>query len=267
MKKLLFVILAIFIVFCSVMFLPKNTVQSNALRCPTPASIMLHSYFGSYSMEKLAEKIISEGYVTMTYRQVYDLWDSGKCPPENAILVSLDDLSGAWLRKSLVNMIKAFTDCGLVLTVGVVSYTPDISKQDPKIWEYFKEIKSAGVEIASHSTHHYCLTMLDRERKSIELHESYEIICQNLGECPSTFILPFGNGWDNEDVIDLAKGYYRSLVSIDGTHDFGGDVFIMRRVNPPDDIDSLKSFLQKHFPQIPRSSLKRNRMEPIQIIQ
>ena len=112
-------------------------------------------------------------------------------------------------------MIKAFTDRGLVLTVGVVSYTPDISKQDPKIWEYFKEIKSAGVEIASHSTHHYCLTMLDRERKSIELHESYEIICQNL-RVPSTFILPLEMVWDNEDVIDLAKGY-KVFSHIDGT--------------------------------------------------
>ncbi len=248
MKRILFLFLTIFLVISPLILIDTKTVYAQELSCPTPASIMLHSRFGSVLMKKLALQIISDGYITMTYSQVYDLWDQGKCPPSNAILVSIDDLSGAWLRSAFMDMIQVFIDHGLVLTVGVVSYTPDTFVQNPVIWEYFKEIDKAGIEIASHSTHHYSLKDLDRKGIDIELRESYEIICQNLGKCPKTFILPFGSGWNVKDVVESASGLYRSLVSITGPRDFGGDMFIMKRVPPPDNIADLKKFLNKHFP-------------------
>ena len=250
MKKTSFLLLIVFLVVNLFVLTDTENVYARDLSCPTPASIMLHSDFGSFLMEKLAIQIISDGYVTMTYDQVYDLWDRGECPPSNAILVSIDDLSGAWLKETFKDMIQVFIDHGLVLTVGVVSYTPDISVQNPVIWEYFKEIDKAGIEIASHSTHHYSLTQLGRKGIDIELHESYEIICENLGKCPRTFILPFGNGWDVKDVMESASGLYRSLVSIAGPHDFGGNLFIMRRIPPPDNITALKEFLNKYFPLV-----------------
>ena len=155
-------------------------------------------------------------------------------------------------------MIKVFIDHGLVLTVGVVSYTPNDSEQNPEVWDYFKSLDAIGIEIASHSTHHYNLTQLSKKAIEVELNESYEVICKNLGKCPTTFILPFGNGWNNQVIRSSAIERYRSLVSIEGPDTFGGDILIMKRMPPPDNIIELKDFLEKYFPQVHKYEYNEN---------
>lgn len=217
------------------------------LQCQTPPSIMLHSDFGAWRMNKLAEQIIADGYITMTYRQVRELWDQGSCAPDNALLVSIDDLSGAWLRSTFVDMIDAFLEHELVLTLGIVSVTPDVSTQDPEIWDYFKQIDKQGIEIASHSTHHFCPTWLSQEELEVEFYDSHDLICEYLGRCPETLILPFGNGWDDPNVIETASHRFKTIVSIVAPLYYSGEPLLMKRMPPPGEIGELKTFLNKHF--------------------
>ena len=219
-----------------------------SLECSMPKSLMLHSAFGTYRMQELAEVILEKGYDTITYQELYNMYDRGVCPGPESLLVSIDDLSGVWLRPVFRDMVNVFISHGLTLTVGVVtSDANDI--QNLEIWEMFKEWDDSGIEIASHSAYHWNLNALDSYWVDFELQESYNIICDYLGKCPTTFILPGGNGWDNSLVINKTLGLYRGIVSIQGPREFSGDPFVFRRI-PPDNENQgwTVSMMEKHFP-------------------
>ena len=197
--------------------------------CPTPTSIMLHSADAVYGMKWLVRTIEKNGLQTLTYRQVSSLWKQGLCPPANTILVSLDDLGTGWLRKEFRDMIRVFTDKGFVLTLGVVTGTEE-SPQSETIWDYLKDLDAQGVEIASHSARHSLLEKLNEEDLRFESEESYRILCQRLGRCPVTFILPFGRGSESKRVMSVLKEEYTNIVSIQAPKIFGTQPLLFKRI-------------------------------------
>ena len=209
----------------------RSTVTQTKRRvfCPTPTSIMLHSADAVYGMKWLVRTIEKNGLQTLTYRQVSSLWKQGLCPPANTILVSLDDLGTSWLRKEFRDMIRVFTDKGFVLTLGVVTGTEE-SPQSETIWDYLKDLDAQGVEIASHSARHSLLEKLNEEDLRFESEESYRMLCQRLGRCPVTFILPFGRGSESKQVMSVLKEEYTNIVSIQAPKVFGTQPLLFKRI-------------------------------------
>lgn len=234
MKKF-FVVLVIL----SMLFSFVPSVKANSFECPTPKSLMLHSWYGVQNTRRLAEAIIDRGWVTYTYRQVYELWDRGKCVPENVVLVSLDDFYSVYENRVLFDMADIFTEYGLVMTLGLITRT-DSWGQNPALWEKYKFYLENGFEIASHSVYHANPYELEIKYLKRELELSYEMICENLGTCPKTYILPYGIAWDYEKLLSVAKGLYRSVVSIAGPSTYSGDFLILKRISPgtssPEDV-------------------------------
>jgi hypothetical protein len=227
------------LVVLSMFFSYISPVKGNSFECPTPKSLMLHSWNGVEKTQRLAEAIIGKGWVTYTYSQVYDLWDRGQCVPINVVLVSLDDFYSVYENKILFDMADVFVDYGLVMTLGLITRT-DSYKQDDKLWEKFRYLEEKGFEIASHSVHHANPYELDIKYLKQELELSYDIICQNLGTCPETYILPYGVGWDYAKLLKVAEPLYRSVVSIVGPSTYSGDLFVLKRISPgtgsPEDV-------------------------------
>lgn len=185
--------------------------------CPTPMTLMLHSSFGASRMQELADQIRRSDLVTMTYRGVLEYILQGQCPPSNAIIVSIDDLGSHWLRDDFKEMIQVFTDRNLVLVVGLIVHGP----QNPEIWDYLRELDEIGVEIASHSIDHYNLPQINDEAIQRQVVGSYETICEHLGKCPITFILPFGNIDAKGKILEIAADY-TFVVGIQGGRTFAG---------------------------------------------
>jgi len=237
MKKF-FVVLVILSMFLS--FIPD--VKANSFECPTPKSLMLHSWYGVEKTKRLAEAIIDKGLVTYTYNQVYDLWDKGQCVPENVVLVSLDDFYSVYEDKVLFDMANVFVDYGLVMTLGLITRT-DSWGQDPALWEEYKSYLENGFEIASHSVYHANPYELDIKYLEQELELSYEMICENLGTCPKTYILPYGAAWNYDKLLAIAKPLYRAVVSIGGSDTYSGDLLVLKRISPgtssPEDVTEI----------------------------
>ena len=233
MKSLVIIVLCTMLIAAS----PIPEINQKPV-CPTPKSLMLHSAYGPERMEQLAKEIEKAGLKTITYSQLYDLWDKGKCAPSNTILVSVDDLSGVWLRHTFVEMIDVFIKHNMVLTLGVVTNSYD-AVQNEHLWEYFKDLDKRGFEIASHSSMHYHLGQVEEKYVESDVNDSYYIICKNLGKCPKTLILPYGDGWDSNIVLKHAKEKYRAIVSIAAGNTYGGDLFVMRRIPPYNDDQSV----------------------------
>ncbi len=234
MKKF-FVVLVILSMFFS--FIPS--VEASSFECPTPKSLMLHSWYGVQNTRRLAEAIIDKGWVTYTYNQVYDLWDKGQCVPENVVLVSLDDFYSVYENKVLFSMADTFIDYGLVMTLGLITRT-DYWGQEPILWEKYKFYLENGFEIASHSAHHANPYELDIKYLKQELELSFDMICKNLGTCPETYILPYGTAWDYDKLLAIAEPLYRAVVSIGGPSTYGGDLLVLKRISPgtssPEDV-------------------------------
>jgi hypothetical protein len=190
---------------------------------------MLHSADGVYGMRWLVRTIEKHELQTMTYRQISQLYQRGLCPPENAILVSLDDLGSTWLRQEFRDMIAVFTEKGYVLTLGVVTGTKT-SPQSMEIWDYLKGLQDQGLEIASHSASHTFLIKQAEPTVRAESEDSYQILCQKLLSCPMTFILPFGLGSESSTVLKVLGEKYTNIVSIAAPRTFGGDLLLFKRI-------------------------------------
>ena len=245
MRIAISVLITVLVILAS---LGQQVEAKSPLECQMPKSLMLHSAYGEQRMQELAKDILEKGYNTITYQELYKIYDRGKCPGPETILVSIDDLSGVWLRPVFIDMVNVFISNGLTLTVGVVT-SDESDIQNPKIWEMFKEWDDVGMEIASHSAYHTNLNALDGDWVDFELQKSYDVICDYLGKCPTTFILPGGNGWDNSLVLEKSLGLYRGIVSIQGPREFSGDPLVFRRI-PPDNENQgwTVSMLEKSFP-------------------
>ncbi len=196
--------------------------------CPTPMSLMLHSSFGVERMKLLAKEIIKNDLHTSTYRDLLSDLRLGKCPPEGTIIVSIDDLGTNWLRPVFKDMIEVFTTEGLALVVGVIVFGP----QNPSNWAYLRELDSLGVEVASHSVHHYNLPEVEPDTLEEEISGSYQTICEHLERCPNTLILPFGNR-DPDGMIMQASQQYTFVIGIPGGTSFDGSPpFYLGRISP-----------------------------------
>jgi len=204
---------------------------------------MLHSAYGPGRMQQLADEIITRGWETKTYRDILNDLREGKCPNENTAIVSIDDLGTNWLRPDFVTMIRMFTDRELKVVVGVVVKEPQASF----IWDYMKQLEEIGSEVASHTVNHYQLSALMGAVLEEEISGSYRIVCENLDNCPVTFILPFGDGLDDPRVV-IAADDYAYVVSITGGRSFT-DVppFVLGRIPPNNDNQTITANLLEQF--------------------
>jgi hypothetical protein len=194
-------------------------------------------------MQQLADEIIARGWVTVTYRDILMDLREGKCPNENTVLVSIDDLGTNWLRPDFVTMIRMFTDRGLKVVVGVVVKEPQASF----IWDYMIQLEETGSEVASHTVNHYQLSALSDAALEEEISGSYAIICEHLGRCPVTLILPFGDGLDDLRVVVFSDDY-AYVVSITGGRTFTGELpFVLGRIPPNNDDQVITANLLDQF--------------------
>jgi peptidoglycan/xylan/chitin deacetylase (PgdA/CDA1 family) len=199
--------------------------------CPTPRSLMLHSAFGPQRMQDLAQEIERRGWRTATYRSLLDTLRAGECPGDDLIIVSVDDVGTSWIRPTFKDMVQVFVEHDMVLVIAVVVRPP----QDPAIWEYLKGLDALGIEVASHTVNHYSLPQLREEVREEEISGSYDIICEELGRCPVTLVLPFGNGGEDESVL-LAASQYPFVVGIRGGRSFSaGPPYHLGRIPPNND--------------------------------
>ncbi|MFQ5923684.1 MAG: polysaccharide deacetylase family protein [Anaerolineales bacterium] len=204
--------------------------------CQTPMSLMVHSSFGTERMQQLAREIVVQGLKTTTYRAVGEVLRRGDCPSSNSLIVSLDDFGTDWLRPHFQSMIRIFTDRGLRLVVAAVVHGP----QDPEAWAYLGQLEAQGNEVASHTIDHYNLARLEPDDVKRQIKGAHQIICHNLGRCPETLILPFGNN-DGDGYVQEAAAGYSFIVGIPGGRAFRGEApYYLGRI-APDNFDQRRT--------------------------
>jgi peptidoglycan/xylan/chitin deacetylase (PgdA/CDA1 family) len=97
-------------------------------------------------------------------------------------------------------------------------------------WSEVEEMKSGGIEFASHTVSHPLLTYEKDEDVLEELSKSRQIVAEKLGAQVKAFAYPNGD-WDDR-VRRLVKkaGYSCAFTTRPGWHQEGDDPFVIRRI-------------------------------------
>jgi hypothetical protein len=84
---------------------------------------------------------------------------------------------------------------------------PDMS------WDQVRALYADGMEIASHTEHHVHLNEVNSTALVNEINGSRNEIAANGIPAPSTFVYPYGEGWNNSTVVHeiFASGYVVAL--------------------------------------------------------
>ena len=223
---------------------PTQKVDLTELHCRVPRSLMLHSAFGAQRMTELADAIERRGLQTTTYRRVLDGLQGGQCPPQDAIIVSIDDLSTRWLRPDFREMIQVFIDRGMVLVLGVVVQEP----QDPALWDEYRRLETLGMEMASHTLDHLALSAQPSDELTRQISGSYRQLCEHLEHCPVSLVPPFG-AIDGQGRVLTAATEYAFVVGIQAGRSFEAEfpAYVGRIPPDNDDQDRTMGLLERSF--------------------
>lgn len=193
---------------------------------------MLHSDLGTSETRRLIRKITSKGFIPTTYEDIYNnYYQKNVCPPNNFIVISIDDFGPSLIRVPLYDMVEIFNEVDIPITISLIvnEETPDGT------WEYCKRLQRRGGEIASHTISHSDLTDLSNEQILWELETSYQLICEKVGTCPLSLTLPYGKGANDPYILNQAEEIgYKMIISIEGapTVSLGEFPIVLERMGP-----------------------------------
>lgn len=188
---------------------------------PPPESKLGKLWVSTAKFRKQMAYLSDEGYHPVTFQDVYAHWDGIRPLPPKPVVITFDD----GYANNFTDGFPIVRDFGfravlfvVVQTVGWNNHWHDPrseSRLDMISWSQLKELQKAGWEIGSHTMNHPRLAKIPLDEARVEIERSRHIIGEFLGEVPSTFAYPYGNGEDEESVRALVKeAGYRVAVGV-----------------------------------------------------
>lgn len=134
-------------------------------------------------------------------------WQNGEAQHAFSVVLTFDDGHESDHRHAFP-MLKE-----LNFPASFFPYTDAIGHENYMTWEMIKELSDHGFTIGSHGVSHVDLRTVNTDRLIHELHDSKELIEQNIGKSIEFFALPFGG--TNRTIADHVKaaGYKRALTT------------------------------------------------------
>jgi peptidoglycan/xylan/chitin deacetylase (PgdA/CDA1 family) len=128
------------------------------------------------------------GFHTLTQRQLFAALEYGARLPRRPVMITFDDGYRDVFGKASAT-VKRF---GIKATAYVI--TSRISGSDPSFltWPQLKALERRGIEIGSHTVHHYSLTGLSTAAARQELTASRRVLERRLGHPVQWFAYPSG---------------------------------------------------------------------------
>ncbi|RMH60197.1 MAG: polysaccharide deacetylase family protein [Calditrichaeota bacterium] len=123
--------------------------------------------------------------------------------------------------------------------IEATGYTPRLVDSDPEryafmTWDDVRVMRDAGMEIGSHTAHHYLLNMLTEKESYYELKESRETIEKELDQACTFFSYPNGAVGNFLPVHfkQLAElGYTNAVTQVPGVNKPEDNIYALNRVN------------------------------------
>lgn len=153
---------------------------------------------------------------------------SGKAKlPNRPIVLTFDDGYDDNYRAALPILLRQ----GMRASFFVV--TGKIGQPGYMTWSQARQMREQGMEVGSHTVHHYTLNEINLKEMERELLASRLMLESNLPAAPAVFANPFGE--TAPAVVDLLArtGYQAACSSVVGLNRPGENLFMIRRLSVP----------------------------------
>ena len=172
------------------------------------------------------DRMLAEGYTTISLYQLYDNLVSGAPLPEKPVILTFDD----GYRDVYDNAFPLLRERNMTATLFVVTDFIDEQRPEYLTWDMTREMLAYGLSIESHGRNHVSLKNKDNDYLTWQALGSLETIQYELGVRPRFVSYPAGEY--DQATIDLFKSanYWAGFTTIQGATHHSDDLFQLHRV-------------------------------------
>ncbi|MEZ4658487.1 MAG: polysaccharide deacetylase family protein [Caldilineaceae bacterium] len=172
------------------------------------------------------DRMLAEGYTTISLYQLYDNLVSGAPLPEKPVILTFDD----GYRDVYENAFPLLRERGMTATLFIVTDFIDEQRPEYLTWDMARAMLAGGLSIESHGRNHISLKNKDADYLVWQALGSLETIQYELGVRPRFVSYPAGEY--DQQTIDLFKSanYWAGLTTIQGATHHSDDLFQLHRV-------------------------------------
>lgn len=165
------------------------------------------------------------GYITLTFDDLYDFLINNKPVPEKSIVITFDD----GYVDNYTNAYPVLKELGFKATIFMITCTVDTDSSYLTSSE-LKELEANGIEIEGHTVKHDELNKLKYDAQLKTLKDSKKFLDDLLGKDVKYMAYPFGKY--NEDTIKAAKeaGYKMAFTTMGGWSNKSDGIMTLNRV-------------------------------------
>jgi peptidoglycan/xylan/chitin deacetylase (PgdA/CDA1 family) len=182
--------------------------------------------------------IVEDGYTPITMQEaIYD--KDHAALPFKPIVVTFDD---GW-RSQFESAVPVLVKLHILATFYI--YTGVIGARAYMTWENLHDLVRLNMEIGDHTKSHPRLTKINPTRLYEELLQSKVVLERNLHVTVSNFAYPYGDY--DASIIDAVKkyGYISARTSHHATSDDFSDLYQIKVIYAPADLETFKKMLGK----------------------
>jgi peptidoglycan/xylan/chitin deacetylase (PgdA/CDA1 family) len=147
--------------------------------------------------------------------------------PKRPIVLTFDDGYDDNYRVALPVLLRQ----GMRASFFVV--TGKIGQPGYMTWAQARQMREQGMEIGSHTVHHYTLNEINLKEMERELLASRLMLESNLPPAPAIFANPFGETAPAVVKLLAQTGYQAACSSVVGLNHPGENLFMIRRLSVP----------------------------------
>lgn len=174
----------------------------------------------------------------ITMEQLYEYMVHNKPVPVRPVVLTFDD--GYPDTYSIV--MPVMKEYGFACTVFIPTYDTDHGTR--LTWQQIKEMKAAGMEIASHGYHHERLNQMGGTTLDTEMQKSQAELKEQLGITNEFFCYPYGGNSPEAEKVMKKYGIKLAFTMNPGWAKYGDNPYAVKRIWIGNEVD-IDNFRQR----------------------
>ena len=184
-------------------------------------------YVSEADFERQLVYLRERGYTTISVAELAEGLSGRTKLPDRPIVLTFDDGYDDNYQAALPVLLRQGMRASFFVVTGKMGQPGYLS------WPQAAQMRDQGMEIGSHTVHHYTLTEINLKEMERELRGSRLMLESNLSITKAVFANPFGETAPAVVALLEKTGYQAACSSVVGLNRPGENLFMIRRMSVP----------------------------------
>ena len=184
-------------------------------------------YVSEADFEQQLVYLRERGYTTISVAELAEGLSGRTKLPDRPIVLTFDDGYDDNYQAALPVLLRQGMRASFFVVTGKMGQPGYLS------WPQAAKMRDQGMEIGSHTVHHYTLTEINLKEMERELRGSRLMLESNLSITKAVFANPFGETAPAVVTLLEKTGYQAACSSVVGLNRAGENLFMIRRMSVP----------------------------------